>query len=60
MTEQHKHIPCENCGIDLVNRDCEETTAYIDAGKGFTFQGETATYEAPAWVCPECGEVTPL
>lgn len=59
-SEGHNQIPCSNCGIELVGRDCEETTAYIETAKDFTFQGEPGTHESPAWICPECGEVTPL
>jgi YgiT-type zinc finger domain-containing protein len=54
-------LPCSECGIDLAKRDCEETTATVEIGIGRQLFGQTATErEVPAWVCPECGEVTPL
>jgi len=49
-------IPCNECGAEIF--DAEETTAPIE--EDFQFQGETATREVPAKVCPECGAVTPL
>jgi YgiT-type zinc finger domain-containing protein len=54
-------LPCSECGTDLGRRDCEETTATVEVGIGRKLFGQTtAEREVPAWVCPECGEVTPL
>ena len=54
-------LPCSNCGIDLFERDCEETTATAEVEMGRKLFGETTTQrEVPAWICPECGEVVPL
>ena len=54
-------LPCSNCGIDLFERDCEETTVTVEVEIGRELFGATTTeWEVPAWVCPECGEVTAL
>lgn len=53
-------LPCQNCGVDLVGRDCEDTTALVDVTPESIFQGRKGQREVPAKVCPECGEVNPL
>jgi len=55
-----KMLPCQNCGVDLANRETEETTALVDVTAEPVFGGRKGQREVPAWVCPECGEVTPL
>ena len=56
-----KLLPCSNCGIDLFERDYEETTAAVEMEMGRKLFGETtAEREVRAWVCPECGEVVAL
>lgn len=53
-------LPCQNCGADLVGRDCEETTTLVDVTPEPIFQGRKGQREVPAKVCPDCGEVNPL
>jgi YgiT-type zinc finger domain-containing protein len=55
-----KQLPCSNCGIELVGRDCEETTSHVEVTAEPVFAGEKAVREVPAWICPECGNTQAL
>lgn len=53
-------LPCQNCGVDLMDYDCEQTTAVVDVTSEPVFAGQKGQREVPALVCPECQEVTAL
>ena len=55
-----KQLPCSDCGVDLVERDCEKTTLLVDVTAEPVFGGQKGQREVPAWVCPECETVNAL
>lgn len=57
--DEDKQLPCDGCGLDLASVETEDTTATVDAKSNPHFSGDSVK-EVPAWICPECGEVTPL
>lgn len=57
---KQKMLPCSNCGTELFGREKEETTAMVDVTPEPVFAGKKGQREVPAYVCPDCGEVTAL
>lgn len=58
MSEESVMIPCPECGSEVV--DGEDVTYDETVPSGFTFQGEEATYDTPAKICPDCGNKVKL
>lgn len=55
-----KLLPCRNCGTELFNQDTETTRVLVDVTPEPVFAGRKGQREVEAWVCPDCGEATPL
>lgn len=53
-------LPCSGCGIDLSEVDAEETKTTVEVTSEPVFAGQPGKAEAPALICPECGEITAL